>query len=199
MLADTTRSGKLYFPEFALAMYLCNLKLLGKPLPLSLPENIKREISKMVEWIISCGPIDARRSDSGAKPPDFNILQGLESTSASQKAYPGPSNAFPVQKNDFQGGFGSPLSQNSTMQPAKSTSAVNGPQQPGFKDLPKLADQQFCPRDPYVHLSPPLSQPYASTVSQDDGGSSQPQKRPSFSQILAVSGNRSRHMYVYTN
>ena len=55
MLADTTRSGKLYFPEFVLAMYLCKMKLVGKPLPLSLPENIKREISKMVEWIVFLG------------------------------------------------------------------------------------------------------------------------------------------------
>jgi hypothetical protein len=40
-LSDTTKSGQLLFPEFALAMYLCNLKLTGKDLPNSLPERVK--------------------------------------------------------------------------------------------------------------------------------------------------------------
>ncbi|RKF61414.1 Actin cytoskeleton-regulatory complex protein pan1 [Erysiphe neolycopersici] len=50
-LADTTRSGQLHFPEFALAMYLCNLKLVGKQLPSVLPDNIKNEVSSMVDII----------------------------------------------------------------------------------------------------------------------------------------------------
>ncbi|KOS19115.1 Actin cytoskeleton-regulatory complex protein PAN1 [Escovopsis weberi] len=50
-LADTTRAGQLYFPEFALAMYLCNLKLTGKILPQTLPEHVKNEVSSMVDII----------------------------------------------------------------------------------------------------------------------------------------------------
>ncbi|GAP89203.1 putative actin cytoskeleton-regulatory complex protein PAN1 [Rosellinia necatrix] len=50
-LSDTTRAGELHFPEFALAMYLCNLKLVGKSLPENLPENIKNEVSSMVDII----------------------------------------------------------------------------------------------------------------------------------------------------
>lgn len=50
-LADTTRSGQLHFPEFALAMYLCNLKLTGKLLPPALPATIKNEVSSMVDII----------------------------------------------------------------------------------------------------------------------------------------------------
>ncbi|KAL5624817.1 hypothetical protein BROUX41_004877 [Berkeleyomyces rouxiae] len=50
-LADTTRSGQLHFPEFALAMYLCNLKLTGKVLPSMLPDTIKNEVSSMVDII----------------------------------------------------------------------------------------------------------------------------------------------------
>ncbi|KAL1889524.1 hypothetical protein Cpir12675_005765, partial [Ceratocystis pirilliformis] len=50
-LADTTRSGQLHFPEFALAMYLCNLKLTGKALPPVLPDTIKNEVSSMVDII----------------------------------------------------------------------------------------------------------------------------------------------------
>ena len=50
-LSDTTKSGKLLFPEFALAMYLCNLKIVGKDLPQKLPDRIANEVSDMVDKI----------------------------------------------------------------------------------------------------------------------------------------------------
>ncbi|KAF2015873.1 hypothetical protein BU24DRAFT_391177 [Aaosphaeria arxii CBS 175.79] len=53
-LSDTTKSGQLLFPEFALAMYLCNLKLTGKDIPNNLPDRVKNEVSSMVD-IISFG------------------------------------------------------------------------------------------------------------------------------------------------
>ena len=62
-LSDTTKSGQLLFPEFALAMYLCNLKLVGKDLPQILPEKISNEVSSMVD-IISFGVPDNRSTDS---------------------------------------------------------------------------------------------------------------------------------------
>ncbi|EUC41565.1 hypothetical protein COCMIDRAFT_40260 [Bipolaris oryzae ATCC 44560] len=64
-LSDTTKSGQLLFPEFALAMYLCNLKLTGKDLPNSLPERVKNEVSSMVD-IISFGVADT--PSRGATP-----------------------------------------------------------------------------------------------------------------------------------
>ena len=67
VLSDTTKSGQLLFPEFALAMYLCNLKLVGKQLPASLPEKIANEVSSMVD-IISFGVPDDRPS----APPRTN-------------------------------------------------------------------------------------------------------------------------------
>lgn len=60
-LCDTTKSGQLLFPEFALAMYLCNLKLTGKDLPNSLPERVKNEVSSMVD-IISFGVAEEQSS-----------------------------------------------------------------------------------------------------------------------------------------
>ena len=54
ILSDTTKSGQLLFPEFALAMYLCNLRIVGKELPHALPERIANEVSSMVD-IISFG------------------------------------------------------------------------------------------------------------------------------------------------
>lgn len=57
VLSDTTKSGQLLFPEFALAMYLCNLKIVGKDLPHVLPERIANEVLSMVD-IISFGVPD---------------------------------------------------------------------------------------------------------------------------------------------
>ena len=66
-LSDTTKSGQLLFPEFALSMYLCNLRLTGKDLPTSLPDRVKNEVSSMVD-IISFGVAD----DGPAKQPASN-------------------------------------------------------------------------------------------------------------------------------
>ncbi|GAB7359422.1 hypothetical protein MBLNU230_g6070t1 [Neophaeotheca triangularis] len=71
-LSDTTKSGQLLFPEFALSMYLCNLRLTGKELPSSLPESIRNEVSSMVD-IISFGvPDDAPPQAPSTNAPSFN-------------------------------------------------------------------------------------------------------------------------------
>ena len=71
-LSDTTKSGQLLFPEFALAMYLCNLKLTGKTLPSSLPEKVRNEVSSMVD-IISFGVADSVSQEAPrSNAPNFN-------------------------------------------------------------------------------------------------------------------------------
>ncbi|KAI9781940.1 MAG: actin organization and endocytosis protein [Geoglossum umbratile] len=71
-LSDTTKSGQLLFPEFALAMYLCNIRLVGKELPAALPEKIKNEVSSMVD-IISFGvPDDAPQPPRRTNAPSFD-------------------------------------------------------------------------------------------------------------------------------
>ena len=67
MLSDTTKSGQLLFPEFALAMYLCNLRIVGKELPRTLADHIANEVSSMVD-IISFGVPD----DEHASAPPSN-------------------------------------------------------------------------------------------------------------------------------
>ena len=75
-LSDTTKSGQLLFPEFALAMYLCNLKLVGKELPQTLPEKIQNEVSSMVD-IISFGvPDDRPASAPKGNAPNFSGPSG---------------------------------------------------------------------------------------------------------------------------
>ncbi|KAJ4370663.1 actin organization and endocytosis protein [Neocucurbitaria cava] len=88
-LSDTTKSGQLLFPEFALAMYLCNLKLTGKDLPNSLPERVKNEVSSMVD-IISFGvgaddqpsrPAPASNAPKFDEPPTIQQPQPQQSNS----------------------------------------------------------------------------------------------------------------------
>ncbi|KAI9795896.1 MAG: actin organization and endocytosis protein [Piccolia ochrophora] len=95
-LSDTTKSGQLLFPEFALAMYLCNLRLVGKDLPPSLPERLANEVSSMVD-IISFGiPDDAPRPPPRSNAPSFDppLRQNAVSPPAPQQPQPQqPSNS----------------------------------------------------------------------------------------------------------
>jgi actin cytoskeleton-regulatory complex protein PAN1 len=73
ILSDTTKSGQLLFPEFALAMYLCNLRLTGKPLPTSLPEKVKNEVSSMVDIIsFSAADDEPPSSSPPSNVPNFD-------------------------------------------------------------------------------------------------------------------------------
>ncbi|KAK3997296.1 hypothetical protein QBC44DRAFT_91939 [Cladorrhinum sp. PSN332] len=111
-LADTTRSGQLHFPEFALAMYLCNLKLTGKSLPSNLPDNIKNEVSSMVDIINFSIAEDAASGSTTANTSDFSLRQNTATPPVIQHPQPQPSNAqilqaqmtgFPTQQTGFLG------------------------------------------------------------------------------------------------
>lgn len=117
-LADTTRSGELHFPEFALAMYLCNLRLVNKPLPPSLPDNVKNEVSSMVDIINfsiaeeggSAAPAtnasDFTRQNT-ATPPTIQAPQPLSNNSqllqAQMTGFPSQPTGFPGQQGLQQG------------------------------------------------------------------------------------------------
>ncbi|KAG9244952.1 hypothetical protein BJ878DRAFT_41972 [Calycina marina] len=103
-LSDTTRSGQLLFPEFSLAMYLCNIRLTNKPLPSSLPQNIKNEVSSMVDIIsfnVAEDGSDIRTN--AASPPPIQQPQPMQSNSslltAQMTGFPGQ------QQSGFGGGF----------------------------------------------------------------------------------------------
>lgn len=92
-LSDTTKSGQLLFPEFALAMYLCNLKLVGKDLPQNLPEKIMNEVSSMVD-IISFGvPDDRPAAPPRSNAPNFNAPTSASAASVIQQPQPQASNS----------------------------------------------------------------------------------------------------------
>ncbi|CAG8440515.1 4016_t:CDS:10 [Acaulospora colombiana] len=50
-LSNLTSSGYLTFPEFALAMYLTNLKLKGQELPAAVPDSIRNEVLGIIDQI----------------------------------------------------------------------------------------------------------------------------------------------------
>ena len=93
VLSDTTKSGRLLFPEFALAMYLCNLKLVGKELPQILPERITNEVSSMVD-IISFGvPDDRPHVESRSNASQFDSLSRSVASPDIQQPQPQTSNS----------------------------------------------------------------------------------------------------------
>lgn len=60
-LADTNKLGSLLFPEFALALHLCNLALRGDPLPGYLPEKWQNEVQSFVDAISFAVPEDPNK------------------------------------------------------------------------------------------------------------------------------------------
>ncbi|KAH8698270.1 hypothetical protein BGW36DRAFT_375788 [Talaromyces proteolyticus] len=89
VLSDTTKSGQLFFPEFALAMYLCNLRLTQNEVPTSLPDRIKNEVSSMVD-IISFGVPDTQTPTPQSNAPKFDapLMQNSAAPPAPQQPQP---------------------------------------------------------------------------------------------------------------
>ncbi|KAL4781167.1 hypothetical protein BJX76DRAFT_23768 [Aspergillus varians] len=97
ILADTTKSGQLLFPEFALAMYLCNLRITGRDIPTALPETIKNEVSSMVDIISFQVPDTQPEPVARTNIPSFDAPL-LENKSAP----PAPQHPRPQQATNSQ-------------------------------------------------------------------------------------------------
>jgi hypothetical protein len=129
VLSDTTKSGRLFFPEFALAMYLCNLKLTQKDLPDVLPERIKNEVSSMVD-IISFGVPDVQQQQQQQQQqqPRTNVPNFDPPLLQNASAPPAPQQPQPQQPSNTQ------LLSHLTAQPTGFYNQATGfqPQQTGF-------------------------------------------------------------------
>ena len=172
-LSDTTKSGQLLFPEFALAMYLCNLKLVGKDLPPALPERIANEVSSMVD-IISFGvPDDRPAAPPRTNAPNFNSTSSASSGPSIQQPQPQASNSqllsqIATQPTGFAAqyippqptGFGNQQPQGFAPQPTGFQ-----PQQTGFQQNPQATGYQG-PRPPM----PPMPSSYGSNLSPSQTG-----------------------------
>ncbi|KAF4625882.1 hypothetical protein G7Y89_g12279 [Cudoniella acicularis] len=193
-LADTTKSGQLHFPEFALAMYLCNLRLVGKQLPSVLPDNIKNEVSSMVDIINFGVADDVPDSTPQTNAPNFNIRQNAASPPTIQQPQPMPSNSalltaqmtgFPAQQNNFSGGF---QSQPSFQQPIQTGFGQQGGIQPnpaGFQNISTPSVGGYTgPRPPMPPMPTGFGQNQGLSPSQTGMGgmvaplNSQPTGRP---------------------
>lgn len=97
VLSDTTKSGQLLFPEFALAMYLCNIRITGRDIPAALPETIKNEVSSMVDIISFQVPDTQPEPVARTNVPSFDAPL-LENKAAP----PAPQQPQPQQPNNSQ-------------------------------------------------------------------------------------------------
>lgn len=122
-------------------MYLCNLKLVGKPLPGSLPENIKNEVSSMVDIISFSVAEDAANAGPSSSTPDFTrqssaqapIIQQPQPVSSTSNAQilQAQMTGFPGQQTGFGGqptGMPQGLQPNQTGYPG----GFNNPQPTGY-------------------------------------------------------------------
>ncbi|OZJ02446.1 hypothetical protein BZG36_04392 [Bifiguratus adelaidae] len=82
-LSNVTDAPQLTFPEFAVAMYLTTMKLAGKDLPGSLPENVKEEVQMAVATIQS-------QEESANVSAGANNLSGMSYLAQPQPQYPMP-------------------------------------------------------------------------------------------------------------
>jgi hypothetical protein len=134
-LSDTTKSGQLLFPEFALAMYLCNLKLVGKDLPSTLPERMQNEVSSMVD-IISFGVPDDRPTQAPrSNAPSFSAPTTQSSAPGIQQPQPQASNSQLLSQITSQ-----PTGFAAQYIPPQPTGFGN--QQPGYAAQPTGLQQQ---------------------------------------------------------
>ncbi|KAL2824334.1 hypothetical protein BJY01DRAFT_256484 [Aspergillus pseudoustus] len=90
VLSDTTKSGQLLFPEFALAMYLCNVRITGKEIPSALPETVKNEVSSMVDIISFQVPDTQLAPAPRTNAPSFDapLLENKSAPPAPQQPQP---------------------------------------------------------------------------------------------------------------
>jgi hypothetical protein len=177
-------------------MYLCNLKLVGKQLPSLLPENIKNEVSSMVDIInfnvADDGPEPAPRTNA----PDFNTRQNAASPPTIQQPQPMQSNSalltaqmtgFPSQQNNFGGFQGQ--QQTGFQQPMQTgfSQQQGGMQQnqTGFQSLSNQAATGYSgPRPPMPPMPTGFGQPQGLSPAQTGMGgmvaplNSQPTGRP---------------------
>lgn len=168
VLSDTTKSGSLFFPEFALAMYLCNLRLTKKELPDVLPERIKNEVSSMVD-IISFGVPDTESPAPPSNAPKFDTppLQNTSAPPTVQQPKPQqPTNAQLLSQLTSQPtGF---YNQATGFQPQQTGMPSLAPQPTGFPGQQLQPQQTGLPQNPqptgYSGPRPPMPPMPTSTV-----------------------------------
>ncbi|EEP82927.1 conserved hypothetical protein [Uncinocarpus reesii 1704] len=144
VLSDTTKSGHLLFPEFALAMYLCNLRLTGRELPSMLPERVRNEVSSMVDIISFAVP-----DDHPPAVPKTNVPSFEQPLMQNTSAPPAPQQPQPQQPSNSQ------LLSQLTAQPTGFYNQATGFQPPSLAPQPT----GFPPQNTSLRMQPTGLQP----------------------------------------
>ena len=160
-LSDTTKSGKLLFPEFALAMYLCNLKIVGKDLPAKLPERIANEVSDMVDKISFGVPDDRPTAPGRSNVPNFDAARHPSGSPGIRQPQPQASNVHLLnQLNSQPTGFAAQyVAPQATGLPPQATGVP--PQATGlrFQAMPQQPQLQISQQTGVYGQLPPGSSP----------------------------------------
>ncbi|EPS25965.1 hypothetical protein PDE_00901 [Penicillium oxalicum 114-2] len=151
VLSDSTKSGQLFFPEFALAMYLCNVRLNGREIPSTLPEKIKNEVSSMVDIISFDVPDEQLDSAPRTNVPSFDapLLENKSTPPIVQQPQPQqpgnqqllsqltaqPTGFFPQPTGVPPQQTGYPSQNQSQFLQAQQTGLMNNPQATGYTGL----------------------------------------------------------------
>lgn len=191
VLSDSTKSGQLFFPEFALAMYLCNLRLTGRDVPATLPETIKNEVSSMVDIISFDVPDTQPEPAPRTNVPSFDapLLENKSTPPVVQQPQPQqPSNTqllnqLTAQPTGFfpqQTGMQQPQQ---TGFPGQNQSQFLQPQQTGFMTNPQPTGYSG-PRPPM----PPMPTGFGSNLSPAQTGGLAPQPTGLTAQPTGIPG-----------
>lgn len=150
VLSDTTKSGQLFFPEFALAMYLCNLRLTGREMPATLPETVKNEVSSMVDIISFDVPDTAPEPAPRTNVPSFDapLMENKNTPPIVQQ--PQPQQASNTQ-----------LLNQLTAQPTGFFPQQTGMQQPQPTGFPGQAQSNFLQPQPTGLMANPQATGYS--------------------------------------
>lgn len=115
-------------------MYLCNLKITGKQLPNVLPDNIKNEVSSMVD-IINFSLAEEAGPGSAPAPnaPSFNTQQDAPPTMHQPQPQPSNSQLLQSQMTGFPGQQPGAMGQPQGMQPQQTGyMGMSNPQPTGY-------------------------------------------------------------------
>lgn len=90
-LSDINKTGDLLFPEFALALHLCNVVLRGEELPYQLDHQIRDEVSRYVDKINFSIPEGSTQAASNhqLKPSTTNDILETQPVSSEILNHPG--------------------------------------------------------------------------------------------------------------
>jgi len=135
-LSDLNKSGDLLFPEFALALHLCNVALRGNELPYYLDPKIKEEVTGLVDKIsFSIPEEDATQSNRPVAQPNISassIFTQPQQQQSQQTGYQQPPIAnLTSQPTGF--GFGNGMLSEPTSEPQTSKPTAFQPQPTGFQ------------------------------------------------------------------